>query len=155
MKQRGFGLPSPTMIMAGVIIALSISNMLFFKLWTNKVEEHANYVSEVEAANARIAAENEQRRLVQERIVADVSNAWDTSLRSLTSDYVSRLRGKDRSCAAMSGASATASLAHEATSHIGLGSSQFEAECIKLESNCAETTGQLIWLQHYVKGVCK
>lgn len=154
-SECGFILPSPSLIMAGVIVALSISNVIFIKLYSNKVEEHATYIAEVEAANAKVSEDNARRLRDAEAVVKDVSNAWDTALRSLDSSYISRLRGKDSSCAAVSGASATAKLVNESTAQSESGSGSFETTCFEIERNAAVDAAQVLHLQSYIRGVCK
>ena len=59
--QRGFVLPSPTMIMAAVIIGLSISNLLFFNLYRSTANEHAQFKADVSAAQEAVRLDNERK----------------------------------------------------------------------------------------------
>lgn len=162
MNQRGFVIPSfllsPTGIMGVAIVMLSISNVVLFKLWKGAVNEYATYVAEVDAAQKRIADENARRIAEAEAATKDVSIAWDRAANDLRADYVSRLRTQERRCAALSGTAATARRTNAATADTGSGPAAptpFESACIKLEADCAHTTGQLIWLQDYTRRVCK
>lgn len=51
-------------------------------------------LSQVEAAHESLAKENEQQRLLSDRLVEDVSNAWDSALRSAGSRITYRVRDR-------------------------------------------------------------
>ena len=60
-SQRGFVLPSPTLIMAGVIIGLSISNLLFFNLYRGVADEYSAFKSTVETQSEALRLDNERK----------------------------------------------------------------------------------------------
>ena len=80
MTERGFVLPSPTLVMAGVIVVLSITNLVLYKLWQGKVDEYANYRASVVAAQKQAEADAENERLERQRILADTARDWSAVL---------------------------------------------------------------------------
>jgi hypothetical protein len=160
MTERGFVIPSfllsPTVIIvAAVIGALSISNVLLFKLWKGEVKDHATYIAQVDAAQAEIADRNAARVREADEATRAVVEGWDRAVRDLGRDYVSRLRSARRDCAGVPAATTSASGADEATADAGSGAATFETACLTLERDCAKTTGQLLWLQNYIERVCR
>lgn len=80
MTQRGFILPSPTMIMAGVIVALSLSNVILFKLYRSAADEYATFKADVHAAQVAIERDNQQKRAEAEANLLAVSESWSNAL---------------------------------------------------------------------------
>lgn len=153
MNQRGFVIPSPMMLMICAIALLFAGNLLFYSLWQGAKDDLRIYIAEVDAANAKIAADNAALVARLTRQAADIQVRYERDLGTIRSDYSSRLRGANRRCAVVSGASATARLVDAATSDYRLDptgqASEFERACIRLETDAAVTTLQLLHLQDW------
>ncbi len=84
MNQRGFFIPpfllSPTGIMGALIVALSASNLLFYKLWQNKADEYANFRAEIVSQQQALRAEADRAKAESDRITAEVSDSWSRAL---------------------------------------------------------------------------
>lgn len=74
---------SPTSIMAGVIIALSISNVLFVNLWSNARDDLISYKASVSAAQKQIADENERKLREAAAVNTDIAARLAVALRDL------------------------------------------------------------------------
>jgi hypothetical protein len=72
-RQRGFILPSPTLIASGAAIMFGIAAMMFFNLYKGALNDFAVFRAQVEATNNAIAAENARR--VAEAIASRDANA--------------------------------------------------------------------------------
>lgn len=140
--------------MAAVIVALSISNVLFIKLWNSKVEEHANYVAKVDAASAQADADNSRKIAEAERNTGDVARLYGDHIADLERSFVSRLRREVGHRETLSRVAESSKVTDGATSNTRPDSPTFEAQCIRLELDCAKTTLTHIHLQDWVRRVC-
>lgn len=144
---------TPSTIMIGVIGVLTLTNAVTYNLWRSCQNEHDLYVAKVDAANAKVAADNATLVAKLTQQAADIQTRYERDLGTIRSDYVSRLRTANRRCAALPGATATARLVNETTADTGLGAtgqaSEFEQACVKLETDSAVTTLQLLHLQDW------
>jgi len=94
----GFVIPSfllsPTGIMGALIVALSASNLLFYKLWQNKADEYANFRAEIVVQQQALRDEADRAKAESDQITADVSVAWSDALAWANSHRpVVRVRG--------------------------------------------------------------
>ena len=147
MNQRGFVLPSPTMLMAAVIIALSISNVVFVTLYRSIVNEYSNFKSTVEK-------ESELLRLDNERKLAEINAVT----RQVESDYAkarAALAAGPRVVRVRSACSGTGILPTLTSPAQGLDATAETrtidpAQCeTYLNAGIADAT-QLIWLQKFI-----
>ena len=123
-------------------------------------EEYHEFKATVAATQAQLQADADQARLDAERTTADVADAWADVLTHVRADYASRLRGKAASCAGAVRQIPDAPIVTDATPadprpDTPAPEASYEQVCARLESDCAATTGQLIWLQHWVSEVGK
>jgi hypothetical protein len=143
---------SPTSILAGIVIALSLSNALFVHLYNGAKDELTTYRTEVNAAQAQIEA-NTQRLLRESAAVnSDTAARLDVALRDLRKRSPIRVRQAD--CYTGGGltfpkpAAGTdaAPAAPSADTEIILTAIQCEAELIK----GIEDATRLSWLQAWI-----
>lgn len=77
---RGFVMPSPTLIMAGVIIALSLSNVILFNLYRSTVNEYSQFKADVYAQQMELAREAERVKEEAERINKETAQGWGAAV---------------------------------------------------------------------------
>jgi len=71
---------SPTGIMAAIIVALSISNVVFVKMYGAANERYHEFKARVELAQRLAEEQTELERVRQERILADYGQRWAAAL---------------------------------------------------------------------------
>ena len=123
-------------------------------------EEYHEFKAEVAATQARLQADADQARLDAERTTQDVANSWADVLAHVRADYSSRLRGKAASCTrTVRQIPVTTSITNATPADPrpdpDAPEASYEQVCTRLEADCAATTGQLIWLQHWISEVGK
>jgi hypothetical protein len=149
MNQRGFILPSPTMIMAGVIIALSLSNVILFKLYRSEVNEYAQFKVDVSAQQVALAREAERAKAESERINADTVAGLRASLERLRA-------GAGRIVVRVPTDCGTTGLRPVPTSTSGLDAATVEREvsaqqCEAIANNAVFDASQMMWLQDWAR----
>lgn len=158
MNQRGFVLPSPLMAVSIVAGVLLLGNIMWFRLYQGARDDLITYRANVEAAQATIAAENARRVAEARKETADVANHYASVVGRLDGEYRSRLGGLRRqasNCATLPLVRESAALPDGAAEEPVSGSTAFETECFAVERRAAHDAGQLIFLQDWVKRVCK
>lgn len=89
MNQRGFVIPSfllsPTGVMAATIILLSVSNVLFFKLWRDEIHEYVQYKADVSAQQQILKDQTDRARSESERVATETAAGWSAAM-----DYLRR-----------------------------------------------------------------
>lgn len=139
---------SPTGIMAAIIVALSISNVVFIKLYGAANEQYANHRAAVVAAQKQAEADREHQRAEQERLMAVYGDAWAAARRPVV--RVLPARG----CVPQAGpVSATAGQPDAPTAEQRLDSAIVVAadECqVRLE-NAVMDAAQVRWLEQWIK----
>jgi hypothetical protein len=149
MNQRGFILPSPTMIMAGVIIALSLSNVILFKLYRSEVNEYAQFKADVSAQQVALAREAERAKAESDRINADTVAGYRAAL--------DRLRaGSGRITVRVPAHCDPSGLRPVPTAAQGIDASAAEREvspeqCASIANNAVFDASQMMWLQDWVR----
>lgn len=146
---------SPTGIMGTLIVVLSASNLLFYNLWQGKADELAQYRANIQAAHDQATAKNEQILRDAERNTADVARIYGNHIADLDRTYSSRLLSSKRDCARSATDALTAKVTDGVSSNTRPDPVTFEAQCIRLELDCAKTTLTHIHLQDWVLRVCK
>lgn len=84
-KQGGFIIPSPTMLMGGAILALSITTFLFWNLYRSTANDYANYKATVEAVNEQIRVDTERKLAELAELQWRTEQNWRTALDALKS----------------------------------------------------------------------
>jgi mannitol-specific phosphotransferase system IIBC component len=151
-------MPSLTTVAAGAIVALTVSNLLFIHLWKESVNEYAEYRAEVTATNAKLAEENRAKIEQAKQDTSEVAANYVRSVDGLERTYASRLAGLRKqasNCATVSLVAESASLHDGTAADDGSRPGSFEAACERLERDCARTTLTHIYLQDWVRRVCK
>ena len=145
--QRGFVLPSPTMLMAAVIIGLSISNLLFFNLYRSTANEYAQFQADVSAAQEAIRLDNERKLQALAETNRQVADDYAKARAALVAGpRVVRVRDTCSGSGILPGVS-DAAIKPDATAEAG---TIDPAQCeTYLNAGIADAT-QLIWLQQWV-----
>jgi hypothetical protein len=149
MNQRGFILPSPTMIMAGVILALSISNVIFVNLYRSTADEYAQFKADVSAQQVALAREAERAKAESERVNADTVAGLRASLERLRA-------GAGRITVRVPTDCNPASLRPVSTAAEGLDAATTERvvsaqQCEAIANNAVFDASQMMWLQDWVR----
>ena len=119
------------------------------------MEKHYEYKSKVEAAQQRVAAENQRQLDEAKRATEGVAVGWDAAVRDLDRQYSQRLLRAKRDSSA-EGAAACAAQGPDGTPKESTARSEaFAASCINTEYNAVRDATQLLWLQRWVSEVCK
>lgn len=159
MNQRGFVIPpfllSPTGIMAVLIVALSLSNVIFISLYRSTTNEYAKFQADVLATNEQIGIDNERKQTEAERAVLDVSVSWKRAL-----DYSRRnpvVRVLQPHCDSGTSAQATGTgLKPDGTAVAGLSSTAVNApRCEELINRGVQDAAQVLHLQADRAALCK
>lgn len=120
----------------GVAILLVISNVLTFQLWRASVRSLDEYRANVTAiANAQ-EVRNKQIVAEQQKITQETTDGWKAALDSVRASYRVRVNAGP---SVMPGISNTPA-----------GIDGIPADALPLAGQCAETTLQLISLQHWI-----
>lgn len=153
--QRGFVLPSPTLIMAGVIITLSLSNVILFKLYRSTADDYSTFKAEVLANQVAILRENEQKQAAADAALLAVSESWKRAL-----DHSRRnppVRVLHSNCDSGTSAQATGTgLKPDATAVAGLSSTAVDASrCEELINAGVRDAAQVLHLQADREALCR
>ena len=150
-SQRGFVLPSPTAIMAGVIIALTLSNILFIKLYEGAKDDLRTYQSAVEQAQKQVEADNERLANDQERILAEYGKRWADSVAYRESHPLVRVLHAECGVPESPALSASSGEITGAASQLGLSGEMViaAAECERRLNWAAEDAAKVILLQDW------
>lgn len=166
MKQQGFILPSPLMLVGGAALAFGITTLMFWNLYQGALNDFATYRARTEAQAEAIEAENQRILAEAKQNGAAVKAGYDNALGLLARSYNSRLNGLSASCGSSmprftfptgrvdgfatdnrSAANGNAPRENQAPT--------FESQAAKLELDSSKTTLNLVYLQDYVERVCK
>lgn len=156
--QHGFVMPSLTTIAAGAIVALTVSNLLFIHLWKESVNEYAEFRAEVTATNAKLEEENRLKLEQAKQDTSEVAANYVRSVDGIERAYASRLAGLRKqasNCATVSLVAESARLPDGTAADARPDTGSLEAAGERLERDCARTTLTHIYLQDWVRRVCK
>lgn len=156
-NQRGYILPSPTMLLGGVAVALGISTMLFLNLYKGALNDFANFRASVEAINAQIAQDNAAKLITAIKERDANANGWLAATADLDKRPVIRVQS-DCGARQMRG-TAPASTSTHAPAAESAPSPQPDAPT-EISVTEAESTinrglkdsAQVLWLQDYILG---
>jgi len=145
--QRGFVLPSPTMLMAAVIIGLSISNLLFFNLYRSTEHEYSDFKTRVASESELLRSENERKLQEVTAVHRQVEHDYAKARAALaTGPRVVRVR---ESCSGTGILPTLTSPAQglDATTEVGTVSAE---QCEAIANDGIADATQLMWLQQWV-----
>lgn len=144
---------SPTSIMAGIIVALSLSNVLLFKLYTGAKDDLVTYQAEVSLAQAQIEADIQRKLRLSEQVTAEVKSDLADALAKLRKRPAVRVlqsncnSGTSQAVPAPSGLSLDTPLADSVDTGITLTPEQ----CAERLGDGIEDAVRLAWLQEWVR----
>ena len=156
MKQRGFVLPSPSIVMAAFIVALSISNIVFIKLYANEVSDYAEYRTNVETQMELLRIERDKKQSEAKRTIADVSRSWASALDHVRRNANRVVRVQQPKCDSGSGTEAPRPVeGTDATASTGLPSTTVDASrCEELINLGVRDAAQVLHLQADRNALC-
>ena len=140
---------SPTSIMAAVIIALSLSNILFYNLYSGAKDDYATVQATLTAERNQAKADAEAARAVSERITQDVSDSWSRALDHLRNHPVRVLPA--RGCVSNSNAGTTYGLNAAAQATPTDTRTITAEECEAYLTDAIEDSTRLVWLQYWIR----
>ncbi len=138
---------SPTSILAGIVIVLSLSNVLFIKLWQGAKDDLITYTAQVSLAQAQIDADIQRRLRLSDQVTADIKSDLDTALAAIRRNPPVRVRQADCNTRGLSAVSSNAGInASLPTVELGLGSTRTIAaeEC---ETRVNGTVADAVWIE--------
>lgn len=151
-SQCGFVLPSPSAVMVGVIIALSLSNVVLFKIHRSTVNEFATFRADVLAQQQALAAEAAREKEESDRITRESNAGWAAAV-----DYW-RSRGGVTVRVPTRGGPAAVRPVPAATEGVdappaqqGPGTVIDVAECQDRLNSAVQDAAQLMWLQDWTE----
>lgn len=155
MNQRGLLDPtiflSPTFWLGALIVALSLSNVLFYNLYQGATDDLANFKSSVEAQQEATRADNERKLAERDKINADTTSGWASAVAYLREHPTVRVLPAHCDSRAGPAAPEAARRPDEAAAQQGFGSVEVSAaQCQERLINAAEDAMQLLWLQDWV-----
>lgn len=153
--QRGFVIPgfllSPSGIMATLIVVLSLSNVLFFKLWQGKADELAEYRANVVAQQQALAAEAARAKDESDRISRDTAAGWAAAVEwHRRNGGAIRVRS-DCNPATLRPVPAASGEPTVSPVQQGFGTELDVAQCETRVNGAVFDAAQLIWLQEWVR----
>ena len=145
--QRGFVLPSPTMLMAAVIIGLSISNLLFFKLYSEVSNEYSDFKTRVASESELLRSENERKLQAVTDVARQVGHDYAKARAALAAGpRVVRVREACSGSGILPGVS-TAAQRIDATAEAGTVSAE---QCEAIANDGIADAQTLMFLQQWV-----
>ena len=147
--QRGFVIPSPTMIMAAVIIGLSISNVIFVSLYRSTANEYSDFKTRVASESELLRSENERKLQEVTAVHRQVEHDYAQARAALAAGpRVVRVQSKSCSGTGILPTHGTAAPGLDATAETRtISAEQCEAY---LQSGIEDAT-QLMWLIDWVQ----
>lgn len=141
-----------TQILAALCAALALVAGVFIYLYKDVFDDYSKFRADVDAAQKQAEADAKKQRLLHERIVSDVSNAWSSALAYRERRPVVRVL-QPAGCVSEGGTiPAPTSGLDVGTAQQGLGGEILVpvSECSTRLNNCARDAAQLILLQKFV-----
>ena len=83
---------SPTSIMAGIIVALTLSNAFFINRWSAARDDYIEYKAQVSQAQAQIENDMQRRLRLSDQVTADIKSDLSVALDTLRSRPSVRVR---------------------------------------------------------------
>lgn len=150
---------NPYFILVAIGVICTSAGLGYAKGLTNGLDRLAGFKVEVAAANATVATENRLKVEQAEQNTRAVAELYVRYADGIARDYVSRLgrvrRDAGNHCSAVSTAAESTRVVDGSTADAGPDSPAYTSVCQRLEADCADTTGKLIFLQDWVRRVCK
>ena len=140
-----------------MIVGVAAFAALFFfmKGRESALGEFREYKAKVESAQQRVAAENQRQLDEAKRATEGVAVGWDAAVRDLDRQYSQRLLRAKRDSAAEGAAACSAQGPDGTTKESAARAEASAASCINTEYNAVRDATQLLWLQRWVREVCK
>lgn len=147
-------------LIGGAAILVVVAGFAGYVIKLKQTEqEYARYRESVAATNAQLQAENAARVRQHEALLADTKSGYERAVADLARGFDSRLERLRREAA---GHRATLSLTASATAgpdgpaaEPPSGADAFTTACLETERAAASDALQLIWLQHWAKGIAQ
>lgn len=149
-KQGGFIIPSPSMLMGGAILALSITTFLFWNLYRSTANDFANYRAQVETINEQIRVDTERKLAELADLQQRTEQNWRIALDALKSRPI-RVRNNCGSGALPTVPNAAGEIAGPPIElrPDSTGSITVE-QCEQVANNAANDAAQVIHLQSWI-----
>ena len=148
-------IPTPYKLLILVVFLLA-SHTYIYNVGKDVVyKEYNEFRVAVESANVKLKLENEQLRVAQTQQTVKLKKEYEDAIKTVTANYnsrLSRLRYKPGSCNSAVSNNPTPSSGSDETSSDNR--SDYQRTCERLESDCAATTLQTIYLQKWINNVC-
>ena len=151
MNQRGFILPSPMMLMAGVSLALGLSTFMFYRLYQGAVDDYANFKSTVEAHQEQIRIDNDRKLAAAAHVNATAQAGWKSAVAEL--DKHKRIRVQPVRCPGAMPALSTAAVGLNVTSQelrSDTAVSITVEQCETVANNASYDAAQVVHLQSWI-----
>ena len=152
-SQRGFVLPSPTMLMAAVIIGLSISNVIFVSLYRSTANEYSDFKTRVASESELLRSENERKLQAVTTVHRQVEHDYAQARAALAAGpRVVRVRDTCSGTGILPGVSANAGIiAQLPVEESGLGSERVitAEECEARINWAAEDAMTIEWMKYH------
>lgn len=150
---------NPYFLLVAVGVICTSAGLGYAKGLTNGLDRLADFKAEVAAANATVATENRLKIEQAEQTTREVAELYVRYADGIARDYVSRLervrRDAGNRCAAVPAVAESARVVDGLATDAGPDSPAYASVCQRLEADCADTTGKLIFLQDWVRRVCQ
>lgn len=149
--------PPPYLYAGLAVVLLATHGIAYHKGWQSGMETYYAFKSEVDAANARIAAENERARQEQERIADETRKGWLAAVEYWKRHGGRTVRVQPQPCVpgvpGVQAVPATGPDTDAPPAEQGLGSPVDVAveQCEARLNNAVLDAAQVIHLQHWIK----
>lgn len=156
---RGFILPLPSMLMGGLVIALTLISVLFYNLYLGAIDDFSTYRASVEVVQDQIKLDNDRKLAAALETNQRAAAGWRSTLDELSKrPAVIRVRVKDCGAGTATQTTPTAT---------GVDAATAESQSSTESSNATEVSGteaetiigrgirdaaQVLWLQDYILG---
>jgi len=143
---------SPTSITAAMIVALSLSNVLFYKLWQGKSDDYAQLQAQVSLERRQAKDDAERAKERADRVSMDIATEYGAALDRLRkSQPAIRVLPATNCGVPHSNANPAFGLNVSPTLNTADPTAITAAECEAILSEAIEDSAQLAWLQHWFR----
>jgi hypothetical protein len=151
-------IPFPYKLLTIVIFLIASHLYTYYVGKDIGLEVYKEFRVAVEAENVKLKMQNDLLSSARKQQSDKLEEQYNNAITSLSGSSQSRLNGlqlqASRCSRTVSGASETTKLTNAATSDTGFNPNPLEATYNRLESDCAKTTMNHIYLQDWVTNVC-
>ena len=151
MTERGFILPSPSLIMVGVFVVLSLSNVLFFNLYRSTADDYADYRAKIRVEQQALADEAERVRVESAQISRDTAAGWAAAVDYWRKRPAVTVRVPSAACTGGLSTTASPGLKPDAASAEPSPSTEIDvAECASVAQGAVLDAAHVLWLQDFI-----